>query len=144
MIPLRKHWDNLPHLVFTMGLPWYLNWYRIHPQCSRPRFNSWVGKISWRRDRLSTAVLLGFPGGLDGKESACNAGDPGLIPGSGRSPGEGIGCPLQYCGPENAMDCIVHGVTKSQAWLSHFHFHVRIFKKKCGNISSTFVRLMNE
>ena len=40
--------------------------------------------------------LLGFPGGLDGKESACNAGDPGSIPGSGRSPGEGIGHPLQY------------------------------------------------
>ena len=57
----------------------------------------------------------GSPESSVGKESACNAGDPGLIPGSGRSPGEGIGCPLQYCGPENAMDCIVHGVTKSQA-----------------------------
>ena len=40
--------------------------------------------------------LLHFPGGSDGKESACNAGDPGLIPGSGRSPGKGIGYPLQY------------------------------------------------
>ena len=40
--------------------------------------------------------FLGFPGGSDGKESACNVGDPGLIPGLGSSPGEGIGYPLQY------------------------------------------------
>ena len=47
---------------------------------------------------------LGFPGGSDGKESACNAGDLGLIPGSGRSPGEGHGNPLQYSCLENPMD----------------------------------------
>ena len=69
----------------------------------------------------------GSPESSVGKESACNAGDPGLIPGSGRSPGEGIGCPLQYCGPENAMDCIVHGVTKSQARLGHFHMRIFFF-----------------
>ena len=56
----------------------------------------------------------GFPGGLDGKESACNAGDLGSIPGLGRSPGEGKGYPLQYCGLENFMDYIVHGVAKSR------------------------------
>ena len=67
-----------------------------HLQCRRPQFNSWVGKIPWRRDRLPTAVFLGFPSSLDGKESACNAGDLGGIPGSGRSPGKGIGYPLQY------------------------------------------------
>ena len=64
----------------------------------------------------------GSPNSSVGKESTCNAGGPGLIPGSGRSPGEGIGYPLQYSGLENAMDCIVHGVTKSQTWLSDFHF----------------------
>ena len=48
--------------------------------------------------------LLGFPGGLDGKESACNAGDPGLIPGLGRSCGEGNGNPLQYSWVEDSMD----------------------------------------
>ena len=58
--------------------------------------------------------ILGFPGGLAGKESACNAGDPVLIPGLGRSSGEGKGYPLQYSGLENSMDCIVHGVAKSQ------------------------------
>src|SRR5574341_1343706 len=62
---------------------------------------------------------VGFPGGSDGKESACNAGDPGSIPGSGRSPGEGNGYPLQYSYLENCMDrgawqATVHGVTKSQ------------------------------
>ena len=54
-----------------------------------------------------------FPGGLDGKESVCNAGDLGLIPRLGRSPREGNGYPLQYPDLENSMDCIVHGVTKS-------------------------------
>ena len=50
-------------------------------------------------------------------------GDLGSIPGSGRSAGEGIGYPLQYSGLENSMDCIVHGVTKSQTRLSNFLFH---------------------
>ena len=51
--------------------------------------------------------------GLTGKECACNVGDLGLIPGLGRSPGEGKGYPLQYSGLQNSMDCIVHGVTES-------------------------------
>ena len=63
-----------------------------------------------------------FPGGSAGKESACNAGDLGSIPGLGRSPGEGKGYPLQYSGLENSMDGIVHGVAKSQTQLSAFHF----------------------
>jgi len=53
---------------------------KIHLQCRRPQFNSWVRKISWRRDRLSTAVSLGFPGGSAGKESACNVGRPEFNP----------------------------------------------------------------
>ena len=48
------------------------------------------------------------------KKSACNAGDSGLIPGSGGFSGEGIGYPLQYSGLENSMDCTDHGVAKSQ------------------------------
>ena len=54
-----------------------------------------------------------FPRSSASKESACNAGDPGLIPGVGRSPGEGKGYPLQYSGLENSVDCIVHGIVKS-------------------------------
>ena len=68
-------------------------------------------------------LVLGFPGSSVGKESACSEGDLGLIPGLGRSPGEGKGYLLQYSGLENAMDCIVHGVTKSWTQLSDFHFH---------------------
>ena len=62
-----------------------------------------------------------FPCGSAGKESACNAGDLGSIPGLGRSPGEGKGYPLQYSGLENSMDCIVHEVVKTQTQLSDFH-----------------------
>ena len=58
-------------------------------------------KISWRRDRLSTPVFMIFPGGSDGKETACNAGDLDSIPGLGRSPGGGRGNPLQYSCLEN-------------------------------------------
>ena len=58
-----------------------------------------------------------------GKESACNVGDLGLIPGLERSPGEGNGYLLQYSGLENSMDYVVHGVARSQKPLSGFHFH---------------------
>ena len=61
------------------------------------------------------AFATGFPGGAAGKESACSAGDLGLIPGFGRSPGEGKGYPLQDSGLENFMDIRVHAVAKSQA-----------------------------
>ena len=65
-----------------------------------------------------------FPGGSDGKESACSAEDPGLIPGSGRCPGEGNGNPLQYSCLENPIDrrarqATVNGATKSWTQLSH-------------------------
>ena len=68
----------------------------------------------------------GFPGGSDGKESACNVGDLGSIPGSGRSPGEGNGYALQYSCLENPMDreawwATVHGVAKNQTQLSNWH-----------------------
>ena len=55
-------------------------------------------------------------------ESTCNAEGQSLIPGLGRSLGEGKGYPLQYSGLENSMGCIVHGVAKSQTRLSDFHF----------------------
>ena len=65
----------------------------------------------------------GFPDGSVGKEPAYSAGDSGSIPGLRRSPGEGKGYPLQFSGLENPMDCIVHGVPKSQTGLRGFHFH---------------------
>ena len=93
------------------------------PAIQETGFNSWVGKICWRRNRLPTLELefLDFPCGSADKEYACNAGDLGLIPGLERSPGEGKGYSLQYSGQKNSMDCIVHAVAKSQTRLSNFH-----------------------
>ena len=71
-------------------------------------------------------MFLGLPCGSAGKESACNVEDLGLIPGLGRSPGEGKGYPLQYSGLENSMDCIFHEVTMSRTRLSNLHFHIII------------------
>ena len=85
---------------------------RICLECRRPQFDSWVRKIHWRRDRLPAPVFLGFRYGSARKESACNAGDLGSIPGLGRSREEGKGYPLQYTGLENSMDCIVDGVAE--------------------------------
>ena len=73
---------------------------------------------------IYTVKLWGFPYGSAGIESACNMGDLGLIPGLGRSAGEGKGYPLQYSGLENFMDYIVPGVTKSRARLSDFHIYM--------------------
>ena len=79
--------------------------------------NNWKGMGKWEGE-----FRVGFPDSSVGKESACNAGHPGSIPGLGRSPGEGIGYPLQYSGLENSMNCIVHGVAKSWTRLSNFQF----------------------
>ena len=69
-----------------------------------------------------SSFTLNFPCGSASKESPCNSGDQRLIPGLGRSPGEGKGYPLRYSGLENSMDCIVQGVIKSQTRLREFHF----------------------
>ena len=76
---------------------------------------------------LPVGFLSGLPGGAEGKASARNAGDLGSIPGSGRSPGEGNGNPLQYSCLENSMEgeawwAAVHGVTKSRKRLSDVTF----------------------
>ena len=78
---------------------------------------------------------MGFPGGSKVKASACDAGDPGSISGSGRSLGEGNGSPLQYSCLENPMDrgawrATIHRVAKSQTRLSNFtytHTHTHTF-----------------
>ena len=67
---------------------------------------------------------MGFPHSSIGKESACNAGNSSLIPGLGRSPGEGKGYPFEYSDLENPLDSIEHGLAKSQTGLSDFHFHI--------------------
>ena len=95
------------------------------------------------KERRNIWLLPGFPGGSDSKASACNAGDLGLIPGLGRSPGEGNGNPLQYSCLENPMDggawwAAVHGVAKSRTLLSHFTFtfHFQALEKEMATHSS--------
>ena len=124
-----------------------------------PGFDPWVGKIPWRREWLPTPVFLPgefhgiysprgrqesdtteqlslthscIPGDASGKEAATavDIRDLGLIPGSGRLPGEGNGNPLQYSCLENPMDrgawwVTVHGVAKSQTWLKWLFTHPR-------------------
>ena len=82
--------------------------------------------LSVYTDFLCLPVRLAFPGGSAGKESTRNVGNLGLIPGLGRSPGEGKGYTIQYSGLENSMDCIVHGVTKSRTQRSDLHSPVRL------------------
>ena len=76
------------------------------PAMQETPVQSLVRKICRRRNRLPTPVLLGFPCGSAGKESVCNVGDLGSIPGLERSPREEKDYPLQYSGLENSMDCI--------------------------------------
>ena len=114
---------------------------------SPPRNRTWVSRIAGRHFNLWATTTsrnhphfeislaehwsnlqMGFPGGSEVKVSACNVGDLGSTPGSGRSPGEGNGNPLQYSCLENPMDrgawwATVHGVAKSQTRLSNFTFH---------------------
>ena len=96
----------------------------------------WAGSCMWDFGTLgrdtgwrykSGSYQQGFPSGSDGKESTCNAGDPGSIPGSGRSPGGGSGNPLQYSCLENSMDrgawwAIVHGIIRVRHdWATNIH-----------------------
>ena len=85
-------------------------------------------------------VSEGFPCGPAGKEATCNEGDLGSIPGLERSPGEGKCHPLQYCGLQNSMGCIVHGVAKSRTRLSDFHFHFGVWAALLGTLPSASER----
>ena len=93
------------------------------------------GEINWEV-AINIYTLLGFPGGSAGKESACNAGGLGSIPGLGRSPGEGNSYPLQYSGLENSMNCVVHGIEKGQTRLSDLHFTHSIYKIDKGEFTA--------
>ena len=107
----------------------------INLQCRRPWFDSWIGKIPWRRDRLPTPVFLGLPVGSDGKESACNAGDLGW-----EDPLEEVMAiqssilvwriPME----RGAWQAIVHGGDNeldTTEWLSTTHTYVLSHLTKC-------------
>ena len=91
-------------------------------QLKTPNKDKKIWRIAW----------LGFLGGSDNKESACNAGDPGSIPGLGRFPGEGNGYPVQYSYLENPMNrrawwATVHGVERARHYWVTFAFHHILF-----------------
>ena len=94
----------------------------LHSPSSLAIAVGWVAGSICRITCGSPHSQLGFPGDSAGKESTCNVGDLGSIPGLGRPPGEGKGYPLQYSGLDNSVDSIFHGVSKSQTQLSDFHF----------------------
>ena len=106
------------------GIPKWLSSQESACYCRRHRkcgFHPWVRKIPWRRKWQPTPIFLGFLGDSDGKESTCNAGDLGSIPGAGGSLGEGNGNPLQYsCLDRGAWQATECGVAKSQTWLSNW------------------------
>ena len=87
--------------------------------CGRPWFNSWVGKIHWRWDRLPNPSILGLPLWLNWSRIHLQWGRHGFDPWIGKIPGEGKDYPLQYSHLENS----VHTVAKNWTRLSDFHFH---------------------
>ena len=93
----------------------FLRWGFLQSQ--RPRFDSWVEKICWRRDRLPTPVFLAFPYISAGKESTCNAGDYSSIPGLGRSAGEGIGYPTPYSGASLVAHLVKNLPVMQETWV---------------------------
>ena len=127
---------SLPHLAATL-VQVYLEPFLLPSTSSlaiketfeRPNhifFLDWGKKCIW----TVYSIHLDFLCGSAGKESACNVGDLGSIPGLGRSPGEGKGFPLQYSGLQNSKDCIVHGFQRVGPWLSKFHsIHFAYFKR---------------
>ena len=143
-----------PHSQLQTILPWentQLMAHARHRKCwgksdelMRGYFNPTLHPLPCPSSFLTNIKMLQihpcFPDGSDGKESACNAGDPGSIPGLGRSPAEGNGHPIQYSYLENSMDrracrATVYWVTKSWTLLSNYHFHP--YFKATTNIHST-------
>ena len=106
-----QQWNRLGHYLILIFPGFYI-----------PQTGNFIKDTETPKHRKGIASKA-LPGGSDGKESACKAGDPGLIPGWGRSPGEENGNPLQYSCLENPVDrgawrVTVHGVAKSQTQLS--------------------------
>ena len=98
----------------------------IHSICNLMKM---INTLLWTWKKIPSTIHGGCPGGSDGKDSVCNAGDPGLIPRLGRSSGDGKGYPLSCFCLENPMDrgasqAIVHGVAKIWTQLSDWDFHL--------------------
>ena len=126
----------LPHLSISFSL-WGVRNKVIHPPYFSVRFlknetfssitTMWLWYLTKWIILWYYLILWGFPGGSDGKESACNVGDLGLIPVSGRFPGKGNVCWLQYSYLENSMGRGAWLATKSRTWLRDYHFYLHFF-----------------
>ena len=115
------HMKKEEHISRNLGIS--LKCDEQRENCSAPQTNSYSSSPSSHfEERLS--VSGGFSCGSAGKESACNAGDLGSVPGLGRSPREGKGYPLQYSGLENSMDCTVHGSQRVRQDQATFTFSI--------------------
>ena len=88
-----------------------------------------------RRDRLPTPVFLGFPAGSYDKESACNAGNPGSIPGLGRSAGEGLGYPLQYSWASLVAQLVRNPPAMQETWVPSLGWEAPLEKEKATHSS---------
>ena len=122
--PLRNQLG--PHFgtCYLFSLPWGAAWVPVKP-CLNLSSGLLISFYWLQNSRTQVGNIYdrcGFPGGSAGKESTCNAGDPGLIPGLGRSPGKGRGYPRQDSGLQNSMDCIAYGVAKRHDRVT-FTFH---------------------
>ena len=126
---LTWHWYIFNIFVFQniLKINWadIIIWSHVEEHTALPKSSCVQQPKSYLNPILLGFYRLGFPGGSEVKVSACNAGDLGSILGSGRSPGEGTGNPLQYSCLENPMDreawwATIHGVAKSQTGLSDF------------------------
>ena len=133
----QEYWSGLP-FSFSRGSSWLRDQTQISRTAGRcftvwDTWKAWDSGIQYINsnfllDYTAFEIIIKykaiFPCGSDGKESACSAEEPGLIPGLGKMPREGNGNSLQYSRLENSMDrrawlVIVHGVAKSQIWLSN-------------------------
>ena len=144
-IPWERKWQTTP--VFLLGkIPWTEESGRLQSVATQRVEHDWAAENACTHMLLtlqskfwiSDHLILGFPGGSDGKVSACNTEDLGSIPESGRSPGKGNGNPLQYPCLENPMDrgawwATVHEVAKSWTRLSNFTLLFFYFSLNIGN-----------
>ena len=134
MVKINSLWNVQSHSQWThVGSVWILtSWTSLSIYIS-----AWLLYLSllvFAPDFVSflfissfSGLYMCFPGSSVGKESICNAEDPGSIPGSGRSAGEGKATHSSIVAWRIPLDSVVHGVAKSQTWLSDFHFHVYIY-----------------
>ena len=134
--------------VININIIWSLYWekFSLHKYII-----FFVDRCIWERKLWPwiNMIILSYICGSDDKESACNAGDPGLISGSGRSPGVGHGNPLQYSCLENPVDrgatlwAAVHRVAQSRTWLKWLNMHACIQQRRIVRDIKLFFCWMN-